>query len=60
MYGSHVMSHNLSEQLLLKPMLPKDITQSQEGWEIKKNSTDGLTSKGSEPSTEVMFDQSTT
>ncbi|XP_034467258.1 uncharacterized protein LOC117776943 isoform X2 [Hippoglossus hippoglossus] len=26
------MSHNFSEQLLLKPMLPKDISQSPEGW----------------------------
>lgn len=26
------MSHNFSEQLLLKPVLPKDITQSQVGW----------------------------
>jgi len=31
-YREHIMSHNFSEQLLLKPMLPKDFTQSQEGW----------------------------
>ncbi|XP_078024990.1 uncharacterized protein LOC144463675 [Epinephelus lanceolatus] len=31
-YREHIMSHNFSEQLLLKPMLPKDLTQSQEGW----------------------------
>ncbi|CAB1435998.1 unnamed protein product [Pleuronectes platessa] len=26
------MSHNFSEQFLVKPMLPKDISQSREGW----------------------------
>ena len=31
-YREHILSHNLSEQLLLKHMLPKDINQSQEGW----------------------------
>ncbi|KAF0039273.1 hypothetical protein F2P81_007508 [Scophthalmus maximus] len=31
-YREHIMSHNLSEHLLLKIMQPKDIIQSQEGW----------------------------
>lgn len=31
-YREDIMSHNLSDHLLLKPMLPKDITQSREGW----------------------------
>jgi len=34
-YREHIMSHNLSEQLLLKTVLPKDITQSKEGWAKK-------------------------
>lgn len=31
-YGEHILHYSLPEQLLLKPMLQKDITQSREGW----------------------------
>ncbi|KAF3832196.1 hypothetical protein F7725_025861, partial [Dissostichus mawsoni] len=31
-YREHIMAHHLSEQLLLKPLLPRDISQSKEGW----------------------------
>ncbi|XP_034072026.1 uncharacterized protein LOC117546053 [Gymnodraco acuticeps] len=31
-YREHIMAHHLSEQLLLKTLLPKDISQSKEGW----------------------------
>ncbi len=31
-YREHVMAHNFSERLLLRPISKKDITQSQEGW----------------------------
>ncbi|XP_034566483.1 uncharacterized protein LOC117831745 [Notolabrus celidotus] len=43
-YREHIMCHNFSEQLLLKPMPPKDITQSQEGW-AKRNGTKPLTTR---------------
>ncbi|KAF3837193.1 hypothetical protein F7725_004657 [Dissostichus mawsoni] len=31
-YREHIMAHHLSEQLLLKTLLPRDISQSKEGW----------------------------
>ena len=38
-YSEHIMCHNFSEQLLLKPSEPKDITQSQEGWAQRNGAT---------------------
>ena len=34
-YCEHIMSHNLTEKLLFKPIRPSDITQSQQGWAKK-------------------------